>query len=292
MQRLNRSGLSARRDGGGASARAAERQPGRRPHSQPERAECERPGRRRRRRRGRAHHSSGGFAGDHGTLTLLPLFFFPLFPPPFSNFSSSIFTCETLQAVIGKLLTYWTAFQSNSIKSDLYRASHPLPRRPAMASPGPPSRCLQRGSSKGAGEGSERWLRYRLLSPSAPAGLRPAPGSGGDISLPSPRARLQRGQRSAKRRSEAGPQPRTRGRWPRGVPRAGPGLGERLRSHLSRLRAAAGRLSGHFFRDVNRALTYYIDPLIAKDAFRVGGQRAVTPPPRGAPAPLLCRRMR
>lgn len=54
---------------------------------------------------------------------------------------------------------------------------------------------------------------------------------------------------------------------------------ERDRSHLAHLHAAAGRLSGHFFRNANHALPYHIKPLIASDAFRVGGERL---PPAGA----------
>lgn len=166
-----------------------------------------------------------------------------------------------------------------------------------MASPGPPSRSLQQGSSKGAGEGSKRWLHcppaLTLCSGGAAASSRERGGGGGGIS-PFPRqgraCRAGSARQSGKARPDPSPAPEVGG--PGGVPGAGPGLGERVRSHLSRPRAAAGRLSGHFFRNVNHALTYYINPLIAKDAFRVGGRRAVTPPPRGAPAPLLCRRMR
>lgn len=157
--------------------------------------------------------------------------------------------------------------------------------------------ACSRGAARAPGRGARDGFTARLLSPSAPAGLQPAPGNGagggGGIS-PFPRqgraCRAGSARQSGKARPDPSPAPEVGG--PGGVPGAGPGLGERVRSHLSRPRAAAGRLSGHFFRNVNHALTYYINPLIAKDAFRVGGRRAVTPPPRGAPAPLLCRRMR
>lgn len=50
------------------------------------------------------------------------------------------------------------------------------------------------------------------------------------------------------------PSPRGGPRGPAGSRRAGPGA-PRVRSHLSHLHAAAGRLSGHFFRNANHALT-------------------------------------
>lgn len=76
----------------------------------------------------------------------------PLFPLPFPNFSSSNFTCKTFHAVIGKHLTYFTAFHSSSIKSNIYPSSLHATRCPATASPGLPSHRFQQGSSKGAGE--------------------------------------------------------------------------------------------------------------------------------------------
>ncbi|XP_042635507.1 uncharacterized protein LOC117000172 [Catharus ustulatus] len=135
------------------------------------------------------------------SLTLLPLLS--------AFFSSSNFTCKTLQAVTRKHLTYFTAFQSFLIKSDVYPSNLRAPRCPAVASPGPPSRCCAQGSGEGAGE------RDR----------------------------------------------------------------ERDRSHLAHLQAAAGRLSGHFFRNANHALSYHTKPLIANDALRTGGERL---PPAGA----------
>lgn len=72
-----------------------------------------------------------------------------LFPLLFPNFSSSNFT---LQAVTGKHLTYFTAFQSSLIKSNVYPSNLRAPRCPAVASPGPPSLCCAQESSEGAGE--------------------------------------------------------------------------------------------------------------------------------------------
>lgn len=78
----------------------------------------------------------------------------------------------------------------------------------------------------------------------------------------------------------AGEQRRRRG--------AGDATGERDRSHLAHLQAAAGRLSGHFFRNANHALPYHIKPLIANDAFRVGGERLPPAAARGSASGTVC----
>lgn len=60
---------------------------------------------------------------------------------------------------------------------------------------------------------------------------------------------------------------------------------ERARSHSAHLQAAAGRLSGHFFRNANHAVPYHIKPLIADDAARAGGERRPRPGPARGSAP-------
>lgn len=72
----------------------------------------------------------------------------------------------------------------------------------------------------------------------------------------------------------------------RGRRGAGPG-GDR--SHLAHPHAAAGRLPGHFLRNANHALPYHIKPLIANDAFRVGGERLPPAGARGSVPGTFCR---
>lgn len=209
MQRLNRSEFSVRRDGNGVPARPAA-------------ALAARAG------GVRAAGPAGGGGGGRITaaaasreiterLHSFPLFF-SLFPLPFSNFGSSIFTCKTLHAVIRKHLTCWTAFQSNLIKSNVYRASLHATKTPRDGKPRATEPPLAAGEQQRRRGGEQEMASLPACShPLLRRGSSQLPGTGrGDITLPSPRERLQRGQRSAKRQSEAGPQPRTRGRWPRG----------------------------------------------------------------------------
>lgn len=173
MQRLNRSELSVRRDGNGASARPAAalaaRAGGVRAAGPAAAAAAGAGASQQRRLRGRSRN----------TYAPSPLFFSSLFPLPFSNFSSSIFSCKTLQAVTRKHLTCWTAFQSNSIKSNVYRASLHATKAPRDGEPRATEPQLAAGEQQGRRGGEQEMASLPACShPLLRRGCSQLPGTG------------------------------------------------------------------------------------------------------------------